>query len=60
MYSDDAESYKKEQYAAEHEPMYRLRWSIKLYRFYLFDGAKFVQNTILKTQKAMNNKKAKA
>ncbi|MEB8434090.1 GNAT family N-acetyltransferase [Cocleimonas sp. KMM 6892] len=48
MFSDAGDSYKKEQYAAETEPMYRLRWSPHKYRFTLFNIAKFIQLKILK------------
>ncbi len=48
MFSDEGDSYKKEQYAAETEPMYRLRWSPHKYRFTLFNIAKYIQLKILK------------
>lgn len=56
MYSDEANSYKKEQYAAEYESMYRLRWSTQWYRFYLFCGAKAIQNTFIRMIEVINNK----
>ncbi len=48
MFSDEGDSYKKEQYAAETEPMYRLRWSPNKYRFTWFNLAKFIQLKIFK------------
>ncbi len=43
MYEPSSESYKKEQYAAEYEPMYRLYWSTMPMRFFIFNCAKFLQ-----------------
>jgi CelD/BcsL family acetyltransferase involved in cellulose biosynthesis len=47
MYEPSTSSYKKEQYAAEHERMYRLYWSPAPIRFYIFNTAKFVQERSL-------------
>ena len=47
MYEPSITSYKKEQYAAEHETMYRLYWSPAPIRFYIFNTAKFLQERSL-------------
>ena len=60
MFSDQPDSYKKEQYAAEHTTMYRLRWSPYRFRFVIFHCAKMIQNIFLKMVETINNKKRKA
>ncbi len=47
MYEPSKTSYKKEQYAAESETMYRLYWSPAPFRFYLFNLAKLLQEQTL-------------
>jgi len=47
MFADDANSYKKDQYSCQHEPMYRLRWSTQKYRLPLWHSAKYAQNTVM-------------
>ena len=44
MYDDSSNSYKKEQYAASHTRMYRLKWTPNPLRFRLFDSAKNIQS----------------
>ena len=56
MFADDVNSYKKEQYSCEHEPMYRLRWSSQKYRLPLFYFAKNAQNTVLSIKKTLKEK----
>ncbi len=56
MFADDANSYKKEQYSCEHEPMYRLRWSSQKYRLPLFHSAKYAQNTLMSIKHTLNEK----
>lgn len=47
MYTDTTDSYKKNQYAAESEKMYRLRWTPHSYRLFIFRCAKAMQTKIL-------------
>jgi hypothetical protein len=56
MFADDANSYKKEQYSCEHEPMYRLRWSTQKHRLPLFHSAKYVQNAVLNIKETLKEK----
>jgi CelD/BcsL family acetyltransferase involved in cellulose biosynthesis len=51
MYADNIDSYKKEQYAANYERMYRLKWSTHPFRFFVFDCVKVMQNRMLKVLK---------
>lgn len=60
MFADDAESYKKEQFACDAETMYRLRWTTQPYRFAMFDGAKTVQNNLLALKDKLKKLKNKA
>ena len=59
MFADDANSYKKEQYLCEHEPMYRLRWSTQKFRLPLFHSAKAAQNTVISIKEKINKKRGK-
>lgn len=43
MYDDSSQSYKKEQYAASHENMYRLKWTPQPLRLTLFNCAKNIK-----------------
>lgn len=43
MYDDSSQSYKKEQYAASHEIMYRLKWTPQPLRLSLFNYAKTIK-----------------
>lgn len=56
MYTDSADSYKKSQYAADYETMYRLKWTTQPIRFFVFDCAKDIQNKWLKAMELINNK----
>ena len=47
MYTDSVDSYKKNQYAAEYEKMYRLKWTPQWFRFYVFSCAKVIQVRII-------------
>lgn len=47
MYTDTTDSYKKTQYAASSEKMYRLRWASLPIRLFLFKCAKAVQVRLL-------------
>ncbi len=47
MYADSVDSYKKDQYAADYETMYRLKWSTHPFRFFVFNCAKAIQNKVL-------------
>lgn len=53
MYTDKTCSYKKEQYAANHVDMFRVKWTNQKYRFFVFDCAKYVQMKILKINKLL-------
>ena len=57
MYTDSADSYKKSQYAADYEQMYRLRWTTQPIRFYVFACAKDLQTKLLKFIRFINNKR---
>lgn len=48
MYTDTTESYKSNQYAAEAEKMYRLRWTPQPFRFFIFKCAKAIQMKLLR------------
>jgi len=54
MYTDSADSYKKSQYAADYEKMYRLRWTTQPIRFYMFACAKDLQTRLLKFIRFIN------
>ncbi len=54
MCADDANSYKKDQYSCEHEPMYRLRWSAQKHRLPLFHSAKYAQNRVMSLKESLN------
>jgi len=56
MYEPSADSYKKEQYAAEHETMFRLYWSSAPLRFYVFNIAKSLQEQTLSFKERLTNK----
>jgi len=56
MFADDENSYKKEQYACDYEPMYRLRWSSQKHRLPLFHTAKYAQNTIMNLKQSLQEK----
>jgi len=56
MYEPSEDSYKKEQYAAEHETMYRLYWSPVPLRFYIFNTAKLLQEQSLSLKERLLNK----
>ena len=56
MYEPAVESYKKEQYAAEHEAMYRLYWASSPIRFYMFNIAKLCQETAIQFKNRILNK----
>jgi hypothetical protein len=56
MFADDANSYKKDQYSCEHEPMYRLRWSSQKFRLPLFHSAKRAQNAVLSMKESLQKK----
>jgi CelD/BcsL family acetyltransferase involved in cellulose biosynthesis len=56
MFADDANSYKKEQYSCEHEPMYRLRWSSQKHRLPLYHSAKYAQNTLASIKQTLQEK----
>ena len=47
MYTDSPDSYKRTQYAADYESMYRLRWSTQAFRIFVFRCAKALQLKIL-------------
>lgn len=47
MFTDEACSYKKDQYAASEVAMYRLKWTNQKFRFYIFDMAKNIQTKLL-------------
>jgi len=42
MFTDDVDSYKKNQYAAEYEKMYRLKWTPQWFRFYIYSCVKSI------------------
>ena len=54
------ESYKKDQYAAEHVAMHRLRWTPHKFRYVIYQCAKYLQNLFIDITAAFNNKKIKA
>lgn len=56
MYDDNIDSYKKKQYAADYERMYRLKWSTHPFRFFVFNCVKEMQNRILDLIKIIKNK----
>ncbi len=56
MFADDENSYKKDQYSCEHEPMVRLRWSSQKFRLPLFHSAKHAQNTVLSIKESLQKK----
>jgi len=53
MFDEDSSSYKKEQYAAQSEPMYRLMWSHKKSRMNRHIYAKKIQTKYLKIRKSL-------
>jgi len=46
MHADSKDSYKGVQYAAEYEPMYRLRWASHPFRLFVFRCVKAIQENI--------------
>jgi len=57
MFAEDCSSYKKEQYAAKHKPMFRLMWSHKKTRMIQHDYAKKIQSRFLTIKKTFNKAK---
>ncbi|MEE9309934.1 MAG: GNAT family N-acetyltransferase [Cocleimonas sp.] len=56
MFADDKNSYKKEQYSCDHEPMYRLHWSPQKFRLPLFHSVKAAKDKITNIKEVINNK----
>jgi len=59
MFADDANSYKKEQYACEHESMYRLCWTPQPIRLSLFTKIKKLKNNAQQIKEKLVRLKAK-
>ena len=54
MFSEEKNSYKKEQYSCQYEPMYRLRWTTQKYRLPLFHSAIRLKLTMISMKKIFN------
>jgi hypothetical protein len=60
MFSDEINSYKNDQYAAQNSKMYRLKWTPQKFRFFAFQSAKTIQDIMLKLIEIINKNKFKA
>ena len=59
MFDEDPSSYKKEQYAAQSEPMYHLIWSPHKSRMAKYKYAKLLQTRYLKYKNILMNATSK-
>jgi len=58
MFSEELNSYKKQQYAAKSKAMYRLRWSPVPLRFLIFDCAKFLRTKFFEIKEKVKKKQS--